>query len=478
MNTSDPKLWGGRFTKATHQQVDEYNASISFDYQLAEFDLLGSLAHVKMLAHCQIIDQASAIRITEGLQQLQHKLSQGALTFRIEDEDIHMNLERQLHELIGEDAGKLHTGRSRNDQVALDLHLYVRHHLLLIVEQLIQFNQTLLDQATQHIDTIMPGYTHLQRAEPIRFAHHLLAYVSMFGRDIDRLIGQWSRINYSPLGAGALAGSGVAVDRHYVAQQLGFDQIYSNSLDAVSDRDFVIEFLTNASLIMTHFSKLSEEIILWSSHEFSFIQLDDAFCTGSSMMPQKKNPDVAELARGKTGRVVGALMSLFTVLKGLPLAYNKDLQEDKQGLFDVVQTIEKTLAVYTPMLASMHVHTDRLSQTVRDDFSNATQIANYLAAKGIPFRQAHTITGQIILHCLEQNKLLSELSLKQYQTFSNQFSEDIFSELDIINVIESHQADGGTAKRSVQQQIQQAYDQLAQFQQWLTKHQPLLTLQL
>jgi argininosuccinate lyase len=472
------KLWGGRFTKPTNQLVDEYNASITFDYQLAEFDISGSLAHVNMLGKCGILDQATVTKISDGLRTLRQRLANNELTFQISDEDIHMNIERHLHELIGDDAGKLHTGRSRNDQVALDLHLYLRHHLLQTVEQLTQFNQVLLTQATQHIDTIMPGYTHLQRAEPIRLAHHLLAYVAMFQRDIERLMDNWQRVNISPLGAGALAGSGVAVDRHYVAQLLHFDNLYSNSLDAVSDRDFVVEFLANASLIMLHFSKLSEEIILWSSQEFNFIQLDDAFCTGSSMMPQKKNPDVAELARGKSGRVIGSLMGLLTVLKSLPLAYNKDLQEDKQGLFDAIQTISQTLAVYTPMINSASFNVDHLRHAAENDFSNATQIANYLADKGIPFRKAHAITGQIVLHCLEKNILLHQLPLTHYQDFSEHFTDDIFQALDIVNVIEAHQAIGGTAKSAIQQQLKQATQQLITTQAWLQQHQHIFTIDL
>jgi argininosuccinate lyase len=472
------KLWGGRFTKPTNQLVDEYNASISFDHQLAQFDILGSLAHVNMLGKCGILDQTTVTSISDGLRTLRQRLANDELTFQIRDEDIHMNIERHLHELIGEDAGKLHTGRSRNDQVALDLHLYLRHHVLHIVEQLTRFNQVLLSQATQHIDTIMPGYTHLQRAEPIRLAHHLLAYVAMFQRDIERLMDNWQRINISPLGAGALAGSGVAVDRHYVAQLLHFDNLYSNSLDAVSDRDFVVEFLANASLIMLHFSKLSEEIILWSSQEFNFIALDDAFCTGSSMMPQKKNPDVAELARGKSGRVIGSLMGLLTVLKSLPLAYNKDLQEDKQGLFDAIETISQTLAVYTPMMDSASFKVDHLRQATENDFSNATQIANYLADKGAPFRKAHAITGQIVLHCLENNILLHQLPLAHYRDFNEHFTDDIFQALEIVNVVEAHHAAGGTAKSAVQQQLEQASRQVANTQAWLQRHEHIFTIEL
>lgn len=459
------KLWSGRFKTNTHQQVDEYNASIQFDHQLAQFDIQGSLAHVKMLGFCNILSQSTVDKITSGLM----KINVEALNYSIADEDIHTHVEKVLYELIGDEANKLHTGRSRNDQVALDMHLYLRHHVVETVSQLLEINEVFLTLAQDSVDVLMPGYTHLQRAEPVRFAHHMLAYFNMFFRDTQRLMDCFKRANVCPLGAGALAGSGFAVDREYVAELLHFDAVYENSLDAVSDRDFVAEFLFSASLIMMHFSKLSEEIILWSSQEFSFIQLSDEFCTGSSMMPQKKNPDVAELARGKVGRVYGALMGLLTVLKGLPLAYNKDLQEDKEGLFDTVKTLSKTLAVYGPMLSSMTLNRDNLYQAVSNDYSNATQVANYLVKKGLSFRQAHALTGKMVLHCIENNLLLRGLSLDFYQAFCPVIDEEIYDYITVEQVVEAHAAIGGTARQSVLNQIENAKVKQAQLSKWLVE---------
>lgn len=465
------KLWAGRFSKGTNELVDTYNASILFDAKLAEFDIAGSIAHVTMLGKCGLISAGEMELIVGGLNKIGDKLKQGDLSFRLSDEDIHMNIERLLHEEIGEVAGKLHTGRSRNDQVALDMHLYLRRQIVIIVTQLHEFLIVIHAVAAQHVDTLIPGYTHLQRAEPIRFAHHMLAYFNMFNRDINRLCDAFSRVNISPLGAGALAGSGVEVDREYVAGLLKFDGNYTNSLDAVSDRDFVVEFLSIASLIMMHFSRLSEEIILWSSQEFCFVQLDDAFCTGSSMMPQKKNPDICELARGKTGRVYGALMGLLTVLKGLPLAYNKDMQEDKEGLFDTVYTLTQTLGVYTPMLASMRINKEVMRDATDNDFSNATNLANYLTYKDIPFRVAHEITGKIVLHCIDNNKLLKDLSLDEYQIFCEKITADIFQILTTEAVVEAHKASGGTSKCSVEAQLRLASERLDEISNWLGTHQ-------
>lgn len=469
MTAETAKLWAGRFSKATHQLMDEYNASITFDYQLAEHDIKGSIAHVTMLHKCALISANDAQLITSGLIKIQHKLKQGEISFCLSDEDIHMNIERLLHEEIGDVAGKLHTGRSRNDQVALDMHLYLRQQVINIVQQLSEFLQVIHTLAAANIATIFPGYTHLQRAEPIRFAHHMLAYFNMFSRDVSRLCDSFTRINQCPLGAGALAGSGVNVDRDYVANLLKFNSIYTNSLDAVSDRDFVVEFLSNASLIMMHLSKLSEEIILWSTHEFSFVQLDDAFCTGSSMMPQKKNPDVCELARGKTGRVYGALMGLLTVLKGLPLAYNKDMQEDKEGLFDVVKTLTQTLAVYTPMLASLTVNKETMRLATENDYANATNLANYIVSKGIAFRKAHEITGKIVLHCIANKVLLKDLAISQYTQFCAFIAEDVYEALQIEVVVEAHRAIGGTSKQSVAMQLQAGLQRLDEISAWVAE---------
>lgn len=470
------KLWAGRFNKQTHHLVDHYNASIPFDHQLAEYDIEGSLAHVAMLGQCGLIPPHEVALIRAGLTKIDEQIKRGEVSFRLIDEDIHMCIERMLHEDIGEVAGKLHTGRSRNDQVALDMHLYLRHQIVTIVTLLHELLTVLHTIAAQHVETILPGYTHMQRAEPIRFAHHMLAYFNMFLRDANRLRDSFKRVNQNPLGAGALAGSGVDVDRAYVTQCLHFEGMYTNSLDAVSDRDFVVEFLSNASLIMMHFSRLSEEIILWSSHEFSFVQLDDAFCTGSSMMPQKKNPDICELARGKTGRVYAALIGLLTVLKGLPLAYNKDMQEDKEGLFDTVNTLKNTLAVYTPMLVSMHVKKEVMRAATENDFSNATNLANYLVHKQIPFRLAHEITGKIVLYSIDNHCLLKDLSLDIYKSFCEHIDADVYHALEIEVVIEAHRAVGGTSKSSVESQLTACTDILNDIAAWLTHHTPNKTL--
>lgn len=472
------KLWAGRFKKETNSLVNEYCASIEFDQALAEFDIQGSLAHVKMLGKCNLLNKESVDLITQGLHQILKNLKNGKLAFNIDDEDIHMNIEKMLFNSIGEEAGKLHIGRSRNDQIALDLHLYLRYHLLKIITQLCELNEILVELAEKHIDVIMPGYTHLQRAEPIYFSHQMMAYYNMFYRDINRLVANFNSANVCPLGAGALAGSGVLVDRNYVAGLLKFDSIYENSLDAVSNRDFIAEFLFNASLIMMHFSKMSEEIILWCSQEFSFIELDDQYCTGSSMMPQKKNPDVAELARGKVGRVYGALMGLLTVLKGLPLAYNKDLQEDKEGLFDVVKTLSTTLEIYPSMLKSMTLNKDIMLNAATNDFSNATQLANYLTSKGLSFRKAHEITGKMVSYCIDNKKLLLGLSLDEFKEFSQIIMNDVYEAIQFKNVIESHAVMGGTAKNSVMNQIKQAKTKLAKLEGWLNEKYNVLEIDL
>lgn len=461
------KLWSGRFKKDTHQLVDNYNASINFDHKLADFDIQGSLAHVTMLGKCNILDQKSVNLIIDGLKKVQADLKQEGHIFDVADEDIHMHIEKLLHQKIGDTAGMIHTGRSRNDQVSLDIHLYLRHHVLNIIDLLVKLNQVILTISSKNIDIIMPGYTHLQRAEPIRFSHHMLAYYNMFSRDIKRLMDSFSNINSSPLGAGALAGSSFNLDRSYTASLLNFDTVYENSLDAVSNRDFIAEMLFNASLIMMHFSKFSEELILWSSKEFSFIEFDDQFCTGSSMMPQKKNPDIAELVRGKTGRVYGALFGLLTVLKGLPLAYNKDLQEDKEGLFDTIQTISETIPIYTAMLDSMVINKNNMTNAVTEDYSNATQLANYLVEKGLNFRASHNVTGKIVMHCIENNVLLSKLDLKSYKHICPLVEEDVYTSIQIENVVEAHITQGGTAKQSVLNQVEIAKQHMHEIQEWL-----------
>lgn len=447
------KLWGGRFTEKTHPLVDEYNASIRFDFRLADEDIKGSLAHVAMLAHCAILTQDEAMRISAGLNIIRQKIKENVVEFSLSDEDIHMNIERFLYEEIGELAGKLHTGRSRNDQVALDLRLYLRKECLALMQKLYGLQTELWLKASQHLETIMPGYTHLQRAQPVLLAHHLLAYHAMFQRDLERLQDSYKRINQLPLGAGAIAGNTYPIDRVYLAQLLHFDGLCENSIDAVSDRDFIVEFLSNASLIMMHISRLSEELILWSSKEFSFIEMDDAYTTGSSMMPQKKNPDVAELARGKTGRVFGALMGLLTMLKGLPLTYNKDLQEDKEGLFDTLDTLNTTLVLFAQMIKTMQVKHDNMLNAAKQDFSNATDVADYLVKKGLTFRQAHEIIGKLVLACIQQHIYLHQLSLTQFKAYSPLFTEDVFNILKIENVVNARNVRGGTAKNQVENQM-------------------------
>jgi len=461
------KLWGGRFTKQTDQLVEEYTASITFDKQMYEEDIRGSLAHVSMLGKCGIVPQADVDIIKDGLNKVLDRLRQGEVEFSISDEDIHMNIEKLLMEEVGPVGGKLHTGRSRNDQVATDMHLYLRKHVTGLVGLLMNVQNALLTQAKANIDTILPGYTHLQRAQPILFAHHLMAYVSMLQRDVERLQDSRKRINVLPLGAGALAGTTFPIDRHYVAEQLGFERVYENSLDAVSDRDFILEFLSSSSIIMMHLSRLCEELVMWSSTEFRFVELDDAFCTGSSIMPQKKNPDVAELVRGKTGRVYGNLFGLLTVLKSLPLAYNKDMQEDKEGMFDSLATLQGALQLMAPMIATMKVNRDRMRQAVNQDFSNATDIADYLVNKDLPFRQAHEIIGKLVLHCIQNNIYLLDLSLDQYKNFSTLFAEDIYEILQPEHVVNARNVYGGTASEQVKSAIIRAENVVTQTITWL-----------
>lgn len=447
------KLWGGRFTKETDKLVEEYTASISFDKKLVFEDIAGSIAHVTMLADCEIITAEERDQIINGLNKIKQKVEEGQIEYSVSNEDIHMNIESMLIDEIGPVGGKLHTGRSRNDQVATDFHLYVRKQTEQMIELLEDVQQAIITQAKDNLDTLMPGYTHLQRAQPVLFAHHLLAYFWMFERDKQRFIDSLKRVNWSPLGAGALAGTTFPIDREQTAEMLGFDKVYPNSLDAVSDRDFALEFLSIASILMTHISRLSEELILWSSQEFQFIELDDSFCTGSSIMPQKKNPDVPELLRGKTGRVYGSLIGLLTVLKGLPLAYNKDMQEDKEGVFDAVETLDGALKLLAPMLETMKVHKENMYQAVAQDYSNATDIADYLVTKGLPFREAHEIIGKIVLYAIKENKYLLDLSLEEYHSFSNLFAEDIFEVLSPMNVVNARNSMGGTSKEQVKKQL-------------------------
>ncbi|GEL08248.1 argininosuccinate lyase [Salisediminibacterium halotolerans] len=450
------KLWGGRFTKETNKIVEKETASIGFDYKLAEQDIEGSLAHVYMLESQGILTKHEAAQIEQGLFTVQKKLRDGQLSFSPEHEDIHMNIEKHLIDEIGAVGGKLHTGRSRNDQVATDMHLYLLNKTEQIMTKLADVQQAIYDLSGEHTDTILPGYTHLQRAQPISFAHHMLAYFWMFERDYGRLNDSLKRISWSPLGAGALAGTTFPIDREDTARRLGFEAVYPNSMDAVSDRDFIVEFMSAASLIMTHISRLSEEFVIWMSEEFSFIELDDSFCTGSSIMPQKKNPDVPELLRARTGRVNGNLVGLLTVLKGLPLAYNKDMQEDKEGMFDTVHTVETALDMLAPMIASMTVNRETMQRAVHTDYSNATDIADYLVNKGLPFREAHEVIGKIVLYGLNENKYLLDLTLEEFQAFHTSFEEDIFSVLEPRSVMNARTSEGGTSETAVKEQLKQA----------------------
>jgi argininosuccinate lyase len=464
------KLWGGRFTKATDKLVEEYTASIQFDQQLWKEDITGSLAHVAMLGKCGIIGEEEATVIAEGLKKVAARIEAGDAEFTIANEDVHMNVEKMLLDEVGPVGGKIHTGRSRNDQVATDMHLYLRTRVIELIDLTVKVQEALLEQAKANTDTILPGYTHLQRAQPVLFAHHLMAYYSMLQRDAERLMDSWKRINVLPLGAGALAGTTFPIDREFVAELLKFDAVYTNSMDAVSDRDFIIEFLSHASLLMAHLSRLSEEMILWMSNEFNFVELDDAFCTGSSIMPQKKNPDVAELVRGKTGRVYGNLIGMLTVLKGLPLAYNKDMQEDKEGMFDTVATLHGALSLFAPMIRTMKVKKENMRQAVAEDFSNATDLADYLVGKGMPFRQAHEVVGKSVLYSIEQGKYLLDLTMEEYKQFSPLFEEDIYAALDPRQVVNARNVLGGTAKNQVEIQLAQAETQLKSSQLWVEDH--------
>lgn len=439
------KLWGGRFSKNTNELVDAFNASIEFDKRLYHEDIRGSIAHAKMLAKCGIIPAEDGEKIVAGLQDILKDIEAGNFAFEVALEDIHMNVEARLTERIGSAGARLHTARSRNDQVALDMHMYMKREVTEIAELLLNFEKALLSVAKEHEKTLMPGYTHLQRAQQITFAHHLLAYFNMLQRDFRRLMGVWEGADIMPLGAGAIAGTTFPIDRFYVAEQLNFGKVYGNSMDAVSDRDYVIEFLSFASMLMMHLSRLSEEFCLWSSTEFGFIELDDGFATGSSMMPQKKNPDIAELVRGKTGRVYGHLQAMLVTAKGLPLTYNKDLQEDKEGLFDAIDTIKFSLAVYRDMILTMTVNVDKMQQAVSKDFSNATDLADYLVRKGLPFRQAHEVVGKCVAYAILNGKFLPEISIDEYKEFSDLFEEDLLEALKPENCVAARKSYGGPA---------------------------------
>ncbi len=455
------KTWSQRFESALHPAIARFNASIGFDIELIEYDLNGSVAHAKMLAHTGIISAQESEQLVSGLEQIRQEYRQGKFNPGIEAEDVHFAVERRLTELVGDVGKKLHTARSRNDQVGTDTRLYLRDQIDQIRTALGKFQGVLLDLAEQNVETLIPGYTHLQRAQPLSLAHHLLAYFEMAQRDTERLLDVRRRVNISPLGSGALAGTTFPIDRHYTAQLLGFEGVYANSLDGVSDRDFAIEFLASASLIMIHLSRLSEEVILWSSQEFNFVNLKDSCATGSSIMPQKKNPDVPELVRGKTGRVCGHLQALLVLMKGLPLAYNKDLQEDKESLFDTVNTIQACLEAMTILLREgLEFRTSRLAEAVAEDFSNATDVADYLAARGVPFREAYNLVGKVVKTCVTAGSLLKDLSLEEWKALHPAFESDIYQAITPRQVVAARNSYGGTGFEQVHKAILAARSQL------------------
>lgn len=449
------KAWDGRFQEKTDQLVEAFTRSVMVDFRLYADDIAGSIAHCKTLEKAQVLSSSETRRIIKGLESVKREMDRGQFTFLPQDEDIHMAIERRLTEVIGPLGGKLHTGRSRNDQVALDIRLYLRRQLEQLHEQLIDLQRVLVMKAGENRDVIMPGYTHLQRAQPVLYAHHLLAYVEMIERDKGRLRDAKGRLNVMPLGSGALAGTNYPVNRRYTAELLGFPEITANSMDAVSDRDFMIEAVSALSIVMMHLSRLSEELIVWASQEFQFVDLPDAFCTGSSMMPQKKNPDVPELVRGKTGRVYGHLVSLLTTLKALPLTYNRDLQEDKPALFDALDTVQSSLRVMTELMRRLKVNREALELALQGGGLLATELADYLVLRGVPFREAHGITGRIVRAALDQGREVTELSLEEMREFCERIDKSVFARLTAAAAIDQKGQIGGTAKARVERRIKE-----------------------
>ncbi len=447
------KLWKGRFSKAATSSADEFNASIEFDQRLYKDDIKGSIAHATMLGRQGIIPQVDAELIVKTLKEIEADIDAGKVEFTIESEDIHMNIETILTERIGEAGKKLHTARSRNDQVAVDIRLYLKDEIAEIEKLLSALMDTLVTLAEKHQDTVMPGYTHLQRAQPVTLAYHLLAYYQMFKRDSSRFADCLDRMDYLPLGSGALAGTTYDTDREFLASELGFKGVCPNAMDAVADRDFAVEFISCCSITMMHLSRFCEELILWSSVEFSFVEIDDAYSTGSSIMPQKKNPDMAELIRGKTGRVYGDLMSLLTIIKGLPLAYNKDLQEDKLPVFDAGDTLKASVNIFTEMIATMKVKEENMERAAKYGYMNATDAADYLVTKGIPFRDCHEIIGRIVLYCINKGIAIEEMSMEEFKSFSDQFDMDIYDKIAIRSCIKAKRSQGSTSFDSVKQQL-------------------------
>lgn len=456
------KLWGGRFQEESASWVNDFGASINFDQLMADEDVEGSLAHVKMLGKTGILPDSDVQQIIVGLEGIQSDLHAGKIEFSTVNEDVHMNIESILTDRIGPVAGKLHTARSRNDQVATDFHLYLKNRLPKIIDEIGMVQSTLVKLAEENVETIMPGYTHLQHAQPISYGHYLMAYYQMLKRDKERFTFNEEHTDMLPLGAAALAGTTFPIDRQFVAKELGFSKVYANSLDAVSDRDFALEFLSNASILMMHLSRFCEELSMWVSYEFNYIELSDAFTTGSSIMPQKKNPDMAELIRGKSGRVYGHLMGLLATMKSLPLAYNKDLQEDKEGTFDTIKTILPSLKVLNGMLKSLKVNKDKMHAAVENDFSNATELADYLATKGIPFREAHKIVGELVLKGIQNHQNLQDISLADYKKINPKIDQQVYEVLKPTIAVERRHSEGGTGFDQVKKQIELAKVELNQ----------------
>jgi argininosuccinate lyase len=447
------KLWGGRFAKSTDKAVEEFTASVHFDSRLFEHDVRGSIAHAKMLGRCGIIPVEDSEKIVAGLQALLEDYRVDNVEFDPSAEDVHMNVEKLLAARIGEPAGRLHTARSRNDQVATDIRLWMKDEINSLIELMTKFQKVIVETAEQHLDTLMPGYTHLQHAQPVLLAHHLLAYFWMVERDKGRFVDCRCRADVLPLGSGALAGTGFPIDREFVAKELGFARISENSLDAVSDRDFVSEFLSAAAIAMTHLSRFAEELVLWSSPEFGFVELDDSVTTGSSIMPQKKNPDAAELTRGKAGRVFGDLMAILTVQKGLPLSYNRDLQEDKEPLFDAADTLRGALSVFIPMIATAQFKAGRMRQSLKGDFSTATDLADYLVRTGMPFRKAHEVVGKLVAECIASNRGLEDLTINDLKSIAPELSEDALRLLQPEESAAARSVPGGTGRSAVRKQL-------------------------
>ncbi|MDY3831650.1 MAG: argininosuccinate lyase [Candidatus Ventricola sp.] len=458
------KLWGGRFEKATNGLVDDFHSSIRFDQRLARQDITGSIAHATMLGEQGIIPKADADAIVEGLKSILADVEAGKVEFELDAEDIHMNVEKLLTERIGEAGKRLHTGRSRNDQVALDCRMYVKESAKEAISYQRELCETLLAIAKAHAGSIMPGYTHMQRAQPVTLGHHMMAYFQMFSRDMQRMKEVYQHADVCPLGCGALAGTTYPLNRARTAELLGFSSVALNSLDGVSDRDFVCDYIYAASVCMMHLSRFCEELILWNSHEFKFVEMDDGFATGSSIMPQKKNPDVAELIRGKTGRVYGDLMGLLTTLKGLPLTYNKDMQEDKEGLFDARDTLIKSLMVFTAMLSTCTFRTENMARSAEGGFTNATDAADYLVKKGMAFRDAHAVIGHLVLHCVKENKAILDLSLEELKTFSELFEEDVYEACSMHACVTLRDVTGGPAPGRIQETIAAGERFLAEFE--------------